>query len=90
MDEKTAYQLKQWVIGNSVHNKEKDECVPDFSCCNDKMNTSKETKERFCRAVELCDERTKNEILGIFLAQAIQTIGKNVYVAGLEIPTSEH
>jgi len=27
-------QLAKWVNGESIHNKERDECCPDFSCCN--------------------------------------------------------
>jgi len=30
---KKEEQLTEWVKGNSIHNKEQDECCPDFSCC---------------------------------------------------------
>ena len=36
-------QLEQWVLGNSIHNKESDECCPDFSCCNE--HTKKDTRK---------------------------------------------
>ena len=26
-------QLERWVAGESIHNEEKQECCPDFSCC---------------------------------------------------------
>ena len=26
-------QISDWVAGNSRHNPDKDECCPDFSCC---------------------------------------------------------
>ena len=83
-------QLEQWVNGNSVHNTDIDECCPDFSCCNKKMNTPKETRERFAKAVKAKDDKTKTEMLGMFLGKAIETMNKKVYVAGLETPTFEH
>lgn len=87
-------QLKQWVLGHSVHNDEIDECCPDFSCCNDTMNTPTETRERFAKAVKDEDEGTKNEMLGLFLGEAISkhvpNKKKKVYIAGLETPENEH
>jgi len=90
MSEESTHQLNEWVKGNSVHNKVDDEFCPAFSCCNKDMNTSAEAKERFYLAVKTDDERTKNEMLGMFLGQAMATMGKNVYVAGLEPPTTEN
>jgi hypothetical protein len=26
-------QLEKWVAGENVHDKERDECCPDFACC---------------------------------------------------------
>jgi hypothetical protein len=28
-----AEQLEKWVAGESIHNEERKECTPDFSCC---------------------------------------------------------
>lgn len=77
-------QLLMWVEGSYVHDEENDRCCPDFSCCNKKMETDRTTKERFLKAVEENDEKTKTEMLGMFLAQAMGTLGSNVYVAGLD------
>ena len=82
-------QLEQWLLGNSIHDTDRDECCPDFSCCNKKMQSSKETRERFVKAVKSGDDRIKNEMLGMWLGEAMATLGKKVYVAGLEIPESE-
>ena len=78
-------QLELWVRGSSVHNTEIDECCPDFSCCNKDMNTPLKVRERFYKAVNDKDENTKIEMLGIFLAKAMKTMGKDVYVAGLNV-----
>lgn len=86
MTEASKYQLEYWVKGVSVHNEVDDECCPDFSCCNKKMNTPKEVRERFAKA----DERTRTEMLGMFLGKAMETMDKKVYIAGLETPDSEH
>ncbi len=69
-------QLKQWLDGNPIH---MEECTPDFSCCTKKI-APLNVRQRFCKAVEDGDERTKTEMLGVFLCEAFS----NAYVAGLE------
>lgn len=32
-------QLDLWVKGENVHNPDRDECCPDFSCCNSDVAT---------------------------------------------------
>ena len=82
--ESVNYQIKQWVAGNPVHNPIRDECCPDFSCCNGKI-ASVEQRERFAKAVVEKDERTQMEMLGMFLGSAFSD--EKIYVAGLEIPS---
>ncbi len=91
VDKKTEKdkQLEQWILGNSIHNKNQDKCCPDFSCCNKKMSTPKNVRERFGKAVRDGDCKTVTEMLGMFLGQAAQTMNKNIYVAGLEVPKVE-
>ena len=72
-------QLKEWVAGNPIHNKERDECCPDFSCCTGKI-APLNVRERFAKAYYEKDEETKNEMLMMFLANAFSN--KNIYVAG--------
>ncbi len=81
-------QLEQWLLGKPIHNKKRDECCPDFSCCNGNISP-KPVRERFCKAIKDDDEKTKMEMLGMFLGKAMQGHGANVYVAGLEIPEHE-
>ena len=40
-------QLGKWLAGDSVHNKERDECCPDFSCCRPKLKWPKEKRRLF-------------------------------------------
>jgi len=82
-------QLDLWCKGQSVHRGHRDdpesECCPDFSCCNNKVNTPMDVRERFRQAVIQDDEKTIMEMLGMFLGTAIATISdKKVHIAGLE------
>jgi len=74
-------QLDEWVKGNPVHNKERDECCPDFSCCNGNMAPVEE-RERFAKAYYDGDEKTRHEMLGMFLGNAFSD--KKLYIAGSE------
>ena len=48
----TAYQkramaqLMAWADGHSFHNREDNECCPDFSCCNPDMFEKDQEKRR--------------------------------------------
>lgn len=81
---KSEEQLELWVNGKSVHNKEMDECCPDFSCCHSGVNTPVEVRKKFQEA----DEKTRMGMLGHFLSVALSTpdekesVPINVYVAG--------
>lgn len=78
-------QLEQWLLGNPIHG---EQCCPDFSCCRGVDTIApKEVRERFCKAERENDEKTKMEMLGMFLGNALS--GKNVYVAGTEVPKDE-
>lgn len=43
-------QLALWVQGNSIHNLERNECTPDFSCCCQKLKWPKEVREKFANS----------------------------------------
>jgi len=76
---KAEDQLNEWVKGNPIHNQERDECCPDFSCCTGQI-ASKDVRERFVQAYYEKDEKTQNEMLMMFLGNAFSN--KNIYVAG--------
>lgn len=67
-------QLAKWVEGESVHMP--DQCCPDFSCCNPRLQQPKEVREAFAAA----DERTRFQYLLHFLAATFPE--EDVYIAG--------
>ncbi len=60
-------QLELWVNGESVHNNERDECCPDFSCCNKKVNTPIEVRKKFQDLHQKGDEEGMWSMLSFFL-----------------------
>jgi len=42
-------QLALWRYGIPVHNLERDECCPDFSCCGSQISPE-QTRVAFCEA----------------------------------------
>ena len=76
-------QLSLWCSGSSLHNDEKDECCPDFSCCNKDADTPIEVRERFRKAFKEKDDKTIQGMLGMFLGTAIAAYtDKKVHIAG--------
>lgn len=76
-------QLELWVAGQSVHNHERGECCPDFSCCSGQPAAELEVRQRFLKAHQEGDEPLMDMMLGLFLTQAItRHCGKCVHVAG--------
>ena len=76
-------QLNQWLKGNPVHDKERDVCCPDFSCCTGDI-APLEVRERFVKAYYEKDDKAVSQMLMMFLGVALQ--GKNAYIAGDEVP----
>lgn len=76
-------QLAKWVEGESIHNKERDECCPDFSCCQPGLLVPKRLRVAFLEG----DEEERMKMLGGFLGQvmskATENKGKKVYIGGL-------
>lgn len=75
------YQLKKWVEGTSLHNPVRDECCPDFSCCNGNIMPV-EAREKFAEAYANDDESTMWSILGMGLAGLASDNDINIHVAG--------
>lgn len=75
-------QLKLWVEGKPIHNEERNECCPDFSCCQSDLLAPKDIREKFYAG----DESTRTEMLGYFLSvacsKASKETGTKVYIAG--------
>ncbi|MDJ0953379.1 MAG: hypothetical protein QNJ81_06845 [Acidimicrobiia bacterium] len=83
---KIEEQLIEWANGNSIHNEERGECCPDFSCCVPEAKADKDVRQRFLKAYMENDQRLMGEMLGNFLANIIQhKTGQIPYVAGLGV-----
>jgi len=82
-------QLELWLKGDSIHNKDKNECCPDFSCCNKKMKTDYKIRKLFYDAYHRKDYKVVDVLLMGFLSDAISTMNlkKKIYMAGqVDIP----
>ena len=74
-------QLDEWVKGTPIHNIEREECTPDFSCCRgSEFMADEDVRKRFTQAYYDNDETVIHEMLMMFLGKALE--GENVYIAG--------
>jgi hypothetical protein len=79
--QRTMSQLENWAQGKSIHNKKDDECCPDFSCCNKKMDTPLSERKTF---MELYKEGGINAIAHL----SAEYLGKAIVTAGHKVKTS--
>lgn len=77
-------QLDLWVAGTSVHDTDSDQCCPDFSCCNSKMNTPEHERRAFLEG----NEDTRHQMLMVFLERALA--GEAVHLAGQMDKRTQH
>lgn len=70
-------QLALWVKGDSRHNADRDECCPDFSCCQPDLLAPLEERELFASLA--ADSVERDRMLMMFLGRLA---GPNVYVSG--------
>ena len=77
---KPEKQLELWVKGESVHNDEKGECCPDFSCCKPHLLAPEHERKVFLEASQKGDDKTTTSMLFEFLGRAFSS--PKVYVAG--------
>ena len=84
MDEPRSiqFQLDEWVKGNPLHNPVRQECCPDFSCCEPEFLAPEATRQVFVAA----DDDMRMQMLGGFLHSAFEKAfgEKDVYVAGAD------
>ena len=73
-------QLELWLQGKPVHNKTRNECCPDFSCCNPKLLAPKKIRQVFVNASRTGDHGTVNKMLGAFLTKMLEA--HNFHVKG--------
>lgn len=79
-------QLVLWVDGKSVHNDERDECCPDFSCCQPDLLADRALRVKFKAAVDQNDNISAWVMLGMFLSGALTKANPNkqFHIAGEE------
>ena len=68
---KPIEQLDLWIDNISAHNKETDECCPDFSCCRQDIITPRHIKIAFREAHVNNNENLKVQYLMLFLGQLL-------------------
>jgi hypothetical protein len=77
----SAEQLERWVAGEPIHNHDREECCPDFSCCRPQLLAPLAVRRAFLMA----DEKTRERMLFGFLAAALPLMTERaVYVAGTD------
>lgn len=64
-------QLNLWVDNISAHNKETDECCPDFSCCRHDISTPRYIKLAFQKSYIEGNENLNMQMLMLFLGQLL-------------------
>lgn len=75
-------QVEMWVKGESIHNEERDECCPDFSCCDKSLMAKESVRLRFAKAEVEGNEAVKTELLAMFLGRLLKRRNINAYVIG--------
>lgn len=96
--ERANHQLNEWVKGNSIHNDVDNECCPDFSCCNNEIDTPIEIRETFRDVSRKADveefnpnyhpfDDAKMAMLMNFLGGLVSILDtdKKVYIAGEDV-----
>ena len=70
-------QLDHWIRGDSMHNHERDECCPDFSCCHPAGAWPTEKREEFARKY-----RAGEDVLPMLMGALADIVPDGVHVAG--------
>lgn len=69
-------QLEQWLVGVSLHNQDRDECCPDFSCCRPKLQADLEQRQKFYDLDKKRDSKGLDKMLMGFLRALLKSEGK--------------
>lgn len=81
-------QLDLWLKGESVHNPDRDECCPDFSCCKPDLVASQAEKEAFVAAYKIGDEQSTTALLAGFAGALLRSMDPDatIKIVGIEVP----
>ena len=74
-------QLEFWVTGNNVHNTERDECCPDFGCCQPNNHFSPQLRAKFLATYRESGVEACFPMLIMALSGAAADCGVSVHVA---------
>jgi len=75
-------QLEEWVVGNNVHNVERDECCPDFACCQTTGHFTPELRKKFLTAYIEGGAEAVEPMLFMGLTGLLSTTEVETYIAG--------
>ena len=87
-DESINHQTKRWAEGTPLHNTVRDECCPDFSCCNGGKMMPIEARARLLEARIGGDNETVQRICMMGLSGLVANSDVNVHIID-EDDTSE-
>lgn len=73
-------QLALWRRGVNTHNPERDECCPDFSCCQPELARPLAERETFCQS----DKEKQLELMSQYLGALIVHAGVSARIVGQE------
>lgn len=82
------YQIDEWLAGRPWHNHMRGECCPDFSCCGGKI-AELNVRQRFIKAIEENDNKTRSSMLGMFLGSMFEQkygVAKSIHIVEKEKP----
>ena len=87
-------QVRVWALEDkSIHNKERDECCPDFSCCTPELLAPKAVRELYYRAELSGNHKVVERLLGEFLGKMVDNMPdkrkRKIYIAGSEASKRE-
>jgi len=72
-------QLRRWLAGDSQHD-DRNECVPDYSCCHPELATSHEARQAYMEAHNREDHVALNHLTYAFLARKLSLhVTEDVY-----------
>lgn len=80
--ESVSHQLKHWVKGTPLHNTIRDECCPDFSCCNGGNIMPVEARKSLANAYSEGDESAVQKICMFGLSGLTTDMGVKVHISG--------
>lgn len=70
-----ADQIENWVKGKSIHNIEKEECTPDFSCCTPALLAPLEVRVKFQKEFKNGNQAEIDKMLVMFLGRMLKDAG---------------